>query len=239
MIALWGDHGYQLGDNDLWAKQTNFEQGTHIPFMVSVPGMAPGVSDALVEEIDLYPTLVEAATMHSLDGPVSVPHCPSSTNASRDTGLCTEGFSLMPLISGNMQASKWGRAAFSQFSRKSVDPKDDPKGRGEDGYMGYTIRVDKWRFTGWFEFDTTRAAADLAHPVAVELYAHNEPPLPVDWSVEHENLANSQDPKIRKVADDLHTILVKCAARPDLCTSKDFGPYVATEHLTSDVEMVV
>lgn len=233
MIALWGDHGYQLGDNNLWAKQTNFEQGTHIPFIVHVPGMAPGVSDALVEAVDLYPTLVEASTMHSPNGPVVLPHCPAAVNASRETALCTEGFSLMQLVTGKLQAAGWGRAAFSQFTRKSIDPKDDPKGRGADGYMGYTIRVDKWRFTGWFEFKKSLAAADLAHPVAVELYAHNGSPLPVDWGVEHTNLANSTDPSIQRVAQELRAILVKCAARPDLCTSSDFGPYVVMESPTA------
>ena len=28
IIVLWGDHGYQLGDNDEWAKQDNFEHAT-------------------------------------------------------------------------------------------------------------------------------------------------------------------------------------------------------------------
>ena len=45
------DHGYALGDNDEWAKQTNFEHATHIPFMISAPGIAPGRSDVLVEEV--------------------------------------------------------------------------------------------------------------------------------------------------------------------------------------------
>ena len=41
VIAQWGDHGYALGDNDEWAKQTNFEHATKIPFMIHVPGMPP------------------------------------------------------------------------------------------------------------------------------------------------------------------------------------------------------
>lgn len=26
VVVVWGDHGYQLGDNDQWSKVTNFEQ---------------------------------------------------------------------------------------------------------------------------------------------------------------------------------------------------------------------
>lgn len=122
VIAMWGDHGYQLGDNDLWAKQTNFEQATHIPFMVSVPGAAPRRSDALVEAVDLYPTLVEAATAKAHSASTVVPHCPASQTESRATAWCTEGFSLMPLIQAGIEAASdvWPRAAFSQFPRGRV-----------------------------------------------------------------------------------------------------------------------
>ena len=39
VVALWGDHGYALGDNALWAKQTEFEHATHIPFIMRAPWM--------------------------------------------------------------------------------------------------------------------------------------------------------------------------------------------------------
>ena len=39
--------------------------------------------------------------------------------------------------------------------------------------MGYTMRVSHWRYTAWFPFDPKGAVADLAHPVARELYAHD------------------------------------------------------------------
>jgi hypothetical protein len=50
---------------------------------------------ALVSAVDLFPTLVAAATMHAPCGPTVMPQCPSDTNMSRQTALCTEGFSLM------------------------------------------------------------------------------------------------------------------------------------------------
>jgi iduronate 2-sulfatase len=40
VIALWGDHGYHLGDNDMFAKHSAFEHATRIPFMIHVPGEA-------------------------------------------------------------------------------------------------------------------------------------------------------------------------------------------------------
>ncbi len=57
IVVLTGDHGYQLGEHGLWAKQTLFEEGTHVPLIVTAPGVKPGVCAGLVEQIDIYPTL--------------------------------------------------------------------------------------------------------------------------------------------------------------------------------------
>jgi arylsulfatase A-like enzyme len=46
VVVLWGDHGYHLGDNDMFAKHSNFEHATRIPFMIHVPGLRPGHSSA-------------------------------------------------------------------------------------------------------------------------------------------------------------------------------------------------
>lgn len=60
-IALTGDHGYQLGEHGLWAKQTLFDEANHVPLIFAGPGIQPGVSKALVEQVDLYPTLAALA----------------------------------------------------------------------------------------------------------------------------------------------------------------------------------
>lgn len=59
IVVFWGDHGWKLGDHSSWCKHTNFEVDTRVPLIVRAPGKESGVSDALVELIDLYPTLCE------------------------------------------------------------------------------------------------------------------------------------------------------------------------------------
>lgn len=60
IVVLWGDHGYKLGDYGLWCKHTNLELDTHVPLIVSAPGQARGKrTKALVEIVDLFPTVVE------------------------------------------------------------------------------------------------------------------------------------------------------------------------------------
>jgi arylsulfatase A-like enzyme len=61
IIVLWGDHGWKLGEHDAWCKHSNVENDTWAPLILSVPGMktAGKHADALVEFVDIYPTLAE------------------------------------------------------------------------------------------------------------------------------------------------------------------------------------
>ena len=61
IVVLTGDHGYQLGEHGLWAKQTLFEGGTHVPLIIAAPGVKPGVRAGLAEQVDVYPTLCDLA----------------------------------------------------------------------------------------------------------------------------------------------------------------------------------
>jgi iduronate 2-sulfatase len=61
-IVLWGDHGWHLGDHGQWCKHTNYEEAAHIPLIVVAPEVAAGRrTTALVESVDIYPTLCELA----------------------------------------------------------------------------------------------------------------------------------------------------------------------------------
>ena len=69
IVVLWGDHGWKLGEHDGWCKHTNFENDTHAPLIVRAPGQkAPGgKTRALVEFVDIYPTLCDLAGLAKPD----------------------------------------------------------------------------------------------------------------------------------------------------------------------------
>ena len=133
IVVLWGDHGWQLGEHGMWDKHSNFETSTRSPLIIRVPGQQPGRTKALVEFVDIYPTLCELCGL------------------SLDDGL--EGHSFAPLLED--PARPWKSAAFSQYQR--VIPGYGKIARG----MGYSMRTDRYRFTEWLVPDTDFRAYEL------------------------------------------------------------------------------
>lgn len=62
IIVVWGDHGYHLTDHGLWRKNTEYNVSTRSPLIIRVPGGMSGETvNAVVSNIDLYPTLLDLA----------------------------------------------------------------------------------------------------------------------------------------------------------------------------------
>jgi iduronate 2-sulfatase len=61
IIVVLADHGYHLGENGQWGKKTNTELDTRVPLIVIAPGYTKEGTrtSALVELVDIYPTLAE------------------------------------------------------------------------------------------------------------------------------------------------------------------------------------
>jgi arylsulfatase A-like enzyme/protocatechuate 3,4-dioxygenase beta subunit len=121
VVVLLGDHGFHLGEQNDWAKHMTFDVSTQVPLIIRTPGTGAGTrSDALVELVDLYPTIVELAGL-------PIP------NAEQHGGLPLEGDSLTGIVENPAAESR--RGAFSQWTR--------------DGYVGHSIRTSSYRYTEW------------------------------------------------------------------------------------------
>ncbi|WP_031477012.1 sulfatase [Agathobaculum desmolans] len=61
MVVLTTDHGYHLGEHGYMAKNymAPYNEVFHIPMMAAVPGIAPGRCNAVTQNIDVLPTLME------------------------------------------------------------------------------------------------------------------------------------------------------------------------------------
>ncbi len=135
VVLLWGDHGYHLGEQGLWTKANNYELSTHVPLIVSVPGQtrAGTTSSALVEFVDVYPTLADIC---GLDAPKGV-----------------EGVSLKPLLS--KPDLPWKRAVFSQYPRA----RNGNRHRGHGDIMGYAVRTHRYRYVEWRDWESKQVVA--------------------------------------------------------------------------------
>lgn len=95
-IILLGamDHGFSLGYHGRWGKTKCYDEETHVPFMIYVPGNVNNGSrsPALVELVDIYPTLVELCGLPQPQQQL-------------------EGFSMRKLIENPQQT--WKKAVFS------------------------------------------------------------------------------------------------------------------------------
>ena len=148
VIVFWSDHGYMLGEHGLWQKQNLFEQTAHQPLLIYAPGFEQGKGcNAIVEMIDIYPTLADLA---GLQAPADL-----------------DGVSMKPLLEDTER--RWDRPAFTQQARTLFgDTAQEAAMRNISGpdalfmfnpsiddkhttIFGRSIRTDRYRYTEWDE----------------------------------------------------------------------------------------
>lgn len=155
IIVLWGDHGWHLGDHNLWCKHSNFEQATHAPLLISAPGIAPSKVSSPSEFIDIFPTLCDLANLKM----------PSNL----------DGKSLVPAMKKPTSGTK--KYAVSQYPRSGPNSESERLGYADSQYMGYSIRTNDYRYTLWMK-DRFRSsqAFDKKLIVGVELFDYVKDP---------------------------------------------------------------
>jgi arylsulfatase A-like enzyme len=133
IVILWGDHGWKLGEHKSWAKHTNFEIDTRVPLILRVPGrgMPDQSSEAIVEFVDIYPTLSE------LCGLALPAHL--------------EGTSFAPLLEDPDR--EWKKAAFSVWVHASHRYDEEVQ------VIGYAMKTDRYRYIEWKRTKTGKVEA--------------------------------------------------------------------------------
>ena len=158
-------------------------------------------TDALVELVDLFPSLAELAGLQI------PPLCPVNSS---DIMLCTEGTSFAPLIHSITNALKncntnttWKKAAFSQYPRPSFYPQEnsDKPDLADITIMGYTMWTQWYRYTEWVKFNPGRFSGDFSSVYARELYIHTWDPFEdvnVAYEAKYENLRKEASQLLQK-----------------------------------------
>jgi len=155
IIVLWGDHGWHLGDHDLWHKHTNFEEATRAPLIIAGPGIKSGKTNSLTEFIDVFPTICDLAGVPIPDK--------------------LDGISLKPLMLNN--SAKVIDYSISQYPRKLKKLEMIKKGYTDSKMMGYSLRTDKYRYTIWMNNFTSKQPFNESQVYASEMYDYVKDPL--------------------------------------------------------------
>jgi iduronate 2-sulfatase len=183
IVVLWGDHGWHLGEYGIWGKATNYEIATRIPLIIRAPGMAGNgrAAPAVVESIDLYPTLAELAALpapKALQGQSMVPMLRNPATTGKNFA-CSEfpspalrEWAARPL-SPEMRQTFFGplMAEVESTLKKEHGARYDQQ-LFEQNLTGYSLRTDRYRCTLWVD---RRKPED--EPFALELYDHERDPF--------------------------------------------------------------
>ncbi|MWW23192.1 sulfatase-like hydrolase/transferase [Algibacter wandonensis] len=99
MVIFMSDHGYKIGEYGAWCKHSNLEIDVRVPLIISRETghkhrVVGKTSDALVENVDIFPTLIELC---GLEGPKG------------------EGRSLLSVIDNPKK--RWDKVATSVYAR--------------------------------------------------------------------------------------------------------------------------
>ncbi|MFO1447301.1 MAG: sulfatase [Opitutaceae bacterium] len=131
IIVFVGDHGYHLGEHFMWGKVTLFEESARMPMIVRVPGLTKGdSSNALVEMVDLFPTLAALCGVtppSHLQGRSLVPLLkdPAATGKQYAYTVVQRGEQLGRAIRfDHWRYTEWGSPDKAELYDLNVDPKE-------------------------------------------------------------------------------------------------------------------
>ncbi|WP_262249078.1 sulfatase-like hydrolase/transferase, partial [Parapedobacter soli] len=149
IVVFTSDHGYHAGEHGQFGKWTNFEQGAHVPLIISTPNMEERGkhTNALVELVDLYPTLLELCNL---------PFSPTTEMLA--------GISLAPVVDNPSISVK--STAVTQIAR--------PLG-GQDNLaiVGSSIRDSTHRYNRWVDLNSGEVVCEELYDLSDDIYEIN------------------------------------------------------------------
>ncbi|OEJ99421.1 iduronate-2-sulfatase [Flavivirga aquatica] len=206
IIIVWSDHGWHLGDMGIWGKATNYEIATRVPMMIWTPDMPKEsrgkTTEALVELVDMYPTLCDLAGIetpehvegYSFKTLLEKPDTPWKTAAiSQFPSPALREWGAYPLRPA-MRETYFGPLIEEVEERIQKQQKEKwDRDLFENNLMGYAMRTEQHRFIIWKDRSNPEK-----EPVFIELYDHKTDPL------ETVNIAEANPELVKKLTEQFN-----------------------------------
>lgn len=125
IVVFTADHGYHLGEHDLWQKMSLHDESTRIPLLIDSPNVKPLVSPTLSQQIDIYPTLAELSGLkipQHIQGKSLVRAMKDSSEVIHESVYCLRGKNDHMLRTDRWTLIKYGKGGVELY-----DMKNDPK----------------------------------------------------------------------------------------------------------------
>ena len=128
IIVFTSDHGFHIGERELWGKTSNFELDARVPLIIADPTKSESrgqSTESLAELVDLIPTLTALTGI--------------------ETPGDQDGNDLSPIV--NDPSVSVQKHAFTQHQHPFY-------GATPASHWGYSVRTKEWRYTEWRNIKT-------------------------------------------------------------------------------------
>ena len=147
IVMLWGDHGWHLSEKLKYGKTDLWEESNRVPFIVSVPGVSkPSLkSDAVVNLLDMYPTLIELCGLPPNPENEGRSFAPALKNPSLEWNhptLTTYQYKNHSITDGRYRFTYYGgKGGAEELYDRSVDPLEHRNLASKPEYKGIMDRL--------------------------------------------------------------------------------------------------
>ncbi|KAH9256007.1 hypothetical protein BASA81_005783 [Batrachochytrium salamandrivorans] len=167
LVVVMGDHGFGLGEKNLWAKDSLYDVTLRVPLIMHAPWIKPTTTllnqvkrtEAFFELLDVYRTVVGLVAPHA-----------------KKVNELVDGTDHSALVRGGIEFGKSTSAA-NKFEAYSVVGRCGhyetcTKGMTRLTAVGFTVRTAEHRYTAWVRGNLTSLAWGRDLALAEELYDH-------------------------------------------------------------------
>ena len=123
VIVFTSDHGYHLGEHHFWQKGNLHEEALRVPLIISAPGFRGGRSAAMVELVDIFPTVAELTGLSipdSVQGESLVPILIDPNQRVREAALSIDGSGYA------LRTERWAYIRYNDDTEELYDMVSDP-----------------------------------------------------------------------------------------------------------------